>query len=90
MNIYAPPVNYYTVLTDRLIYGDNMMFNRFPDYDINEFIEKHKVKYISLDDDVNIDDLPKNRFMVSKKTLSKYSRVRKNLYQRTDTSENGY
>ena len=88
MNIYEPNTNYYTVITNRLIYGDNMMFNRFPDYDINKFIEQHKTKFITLDDNINIDDLPQNRFVVSKETFDKYKKVRHNLYQRKDTIEN--
>lgn len=87
INPYSPNISYYQMfaLMSKI---DNTLFNRYPDYDVNEFIEEHKVKYL---DHITLpkfrDDPPVveyDRFKISDETLSKYEEIEPALWRRKE------
>ena len=89
LNIYAPKINFYTVMPHRLAAVDNYLYNRFPDYDVNKFIQENKIKYIDYSEN-NLTFFPptlQERFMISEETLREYEEIDENIYQRKDTLE---
>ncbi len=88
VNVYSKKISYYQLFS-MMAQIDNILFNRYPDYDVNEFIETNKVKYL---DYINI---PKkyrdpsdfnefSRFKISDETLSKYEEVEPALWRRKE------
>ena len=88
-NIYAPKINFYTLFANHIVAVDNYLFNRFPNYDVNRFIQENKIKYIDYTKD-ELTFLPtemKERFVISEETLREYEEIDENIYQRKDVSE---
>ena len=88
VNVYAPLISYYQLYVGTAKI-DNILFDRYPDYDINKFIEEHKVKYLDyvlINNKYINPSIPKeyNRFEISNETLSKYEEVRPALWQRKE------
>lgn len=87
-SIYSPKISYY-VMFHAMTLIDNELFNRYPDYDVNKFITKHKIKYI----DYVYEELPNmvfvgsekfDRFKVSTKTLEDYTQIEPGLWKRKE------
>lgn len=89
INIWEPKKTYY-VLFLGLTLIDDYLFNRYPDYDVNKYLEENKVKYISwvyeiytplhFDGEEYFD-----RFNIKPSILNKYIMVSRDLWQRIDT-----
>ena len=75
--IYAPLISYYVMHTD-ISTVDNELFNRFPDYNINEIITKYEPLYLDYDNDGN-------GFKLPAETLQNYEKISRYLWQRKDT-----
>jgi len=87
INIYASKISYYSLFHAATLI-DNTIFNRYPDYNTDEFIETNKIKYIDYiytPQNNNIifegaDNL--KRFYISESTLSKYDEIYPGLWRR--------
>ncbi len=85
LNIYAPKINFYTLVPQRLAIVDNYLFNRFPEYDINKLVQERKIKYIDYaQEHFRRNPLYQGRFKLSERTLRNYREIRAGLYQRRD------
>lgn len=83
--IYDLPASYY-VMHSSITMADNELFNRFPEYDINDNIVKYNPLYLDYDDS---DDwfvkLKNKRYKISEETLQNYEKISRYLWQRKDT-----
>ncbi len=88
VNVYSKKISYYQLFS-MMAQIDNILFNRYPDYDVNEFIETNKVKYL---DYINIPKKYRDpsdfnefaRFKISDETLSKYEEIEPALWRRKE------
>lgn len=73
---------------------DNILHNRYPEFDINEYLQAHKIKYISMNERVKCDAalekdaLPPDNyrylqnFIIKPEIYDKYEEVYEGLYKR--------
>lgn len=79
--IYNPKLSYYVMQAD-IASVDNYLYNRYPDYDINDVINKYKPQYLDYD---NLQKEKNEKYKVSDLVLSDYVQVHPYLWQRKDT-----
>lgn len=87
INVYATKISYYSLFHAATLI-DNTIFNRYPNYNTDEFIETNKIKYIDyiyIPQNNNIifegaDNI--KRFYISESTLSKYDEISPGLWRR--------
>ena len=89
INVWEPKKSYYVMFLG-LTLIDDFLFNRYPDYDINKYLEENKIKYIDwsympytplyFEGDEYFD-----RFNIKQSILKKYIRRYDDLWQRIDT-----
>ena len=96
VNVWEPKMSYYVMFSGMAML-DDFMFHRYPDYDINNYLEENKIKYINHYDDMsnkigieefsrfNVSDEFFARFNVRKEVQDKYEQIYKDLWQRKDT-----
>ena len=84
INVYAPQLSYY-VMFNRLHSVDGTLFHSQPDYDVNDFINKHRPQYINIEPEGIYTQYPP-RFSLNPKILQNdYQQILPDLYQRIDT-----
>ena len=84
INVYAPQLSYY-VMFNRLHSVDGTLFHSQPDYDVNDFINKHRPQYINIEPEGIYTQYPP-RFSLNPKILQNdYQQILPDLYQRKDT-----
>lgn len=89
VNVWEPKKSYY-VLFLGLTLIDDFLFSRYPDYDINKYLEENNIKYINwfyvpctplyFEGDEYF-----NRFNINKAVGQRYIRIATDLWQRIDT-----
>ena len=79
--IYNPKMSYYVMQTG-ISAVDNALYNRYPDYNINDVIAQYQPEYIDFE---NLQEKTDDRFVITPETLSKYVQVHPYLWQRKDT-----
>ena len=96
LNVWEPKKSYYVMFLETAML-DNFLFDRYPEYDINNYLNENNIKYINIYGDINYrfgaekksvfnkDDAFFDRFNLSEETKSKYVPVRNDLWQRKDT-----
>lgn len=91
INIWEPKKSYY-VLFLGLTLIDNYLFDRYPEYDINKYIEENKIKYLDWEYEpytpLYFDGAEFfERFNIKQSVKKKYIMVNRFLWQRIDTIE---
>jgi hypothetical protein len=72
----------YYVMQTGISAVDNALYNRYPDYNINDVIAQYQPEYIDFE---NLQEKTDDRFVITPETLSKYVQVHPYLWQRKDT-----
>ena len=89
VNVWEPKRSYYVMFLG-LTLIDDFLFNRYPDYDINKYLEENKIKYIDwlyapytplyFEGDEYF-----SRFTIKTPVRLKYIKIYNDLWQRIDT-----
>lgn len=81
--IYGSKFSYYEMFSMDMVTVDICAFNRFPDYNLENEIEKNQYTYLIYDDkkDYLLLSCKKDRFKISPNALTNYNRISKNLWK---------
>lgn len=95
-NIWEKRTHYYWYIPN-LEALDTVLFNRYPDFDVNDYVENNKIKYISAykkicvsPDMFRYENLPPHaasviqHYIIKPEVMDKYEQVSADLYKRKD------
>ena len=82
INIFAKPLHYYSTGFNNLVIIDDYLFHRFPQYDVNDIVFKHKPRYINAKKSENITFPESHRFILKDTLLEDYTEIAPELYER--------